>query len=394
MRKSMEKVKLGKYVKIENGYAFKSKNFVENGSPIIRITDLTNNNMNLNTCAKYTIEDFEKFEKYLVKEGDILIAMSGATTGKIGIVKGIEERIYLNQRIGNFKVLNDSKLNKTFLYYLVTSQDYQKKIKKIASGCAQQNISSKQLEGIEVNIPPLETQKQIVEVLERAEKLKKYREKADNLTEDYLKSIFLEMFGDVGKNPKKFDVVSIKDVVEKTSNENPKNEYPDEYFDYIDISSIDSSIGKITSSTQYLGNEASSRARQKIKTNDLLVSTVRPNLNAVGLVPEEFNNQIASTGFCVLRASEKISPEYLFLISRSNYFIESLINQCKGASYPAVNNGDVLNLKIPLPPLELQNKFAEIVKRVEEIKKYQKDSKNEIDNLFNNLMQKNFQWKD
>ncbi|MDR0913275.1 MAG: restriction endonuclease subunit S [Methanobrevibacter sp.] len=390
----MEKVKLGKYVKIENGYAFKSKNFVENGSPIIRITDLTNNNMNLNTCAKYTIEDFEKFEKYLVKEGDILIAMSGATTGKIGIVKGIEERIYLNQRIGNFKVLNDSKLNKTFLYYLVTSQDYQKKIKKIASGCAQQNISSKQLEGIEVNIPPLETQKQIVEVLERAEKLKKYREKADNLTEDYLKSIFLEMFGDVGKNPKKFDVVSIKDVVEKTSNENPKNEYPDEYFDYIDISSIDSSIGKITSSTQYLGNEASSRARQKIKTNDLLVSTVRPNLNAVGLVPEEFNNQIASTGFCVLRASEKISPEYLFLISRSNYFIESLINQCKGASYPAVNNGDVLNLKIPLPPLELQNKFAEIVKRVEEIKKYQKDSKNEIDNLFNNLMQKNFQWKD
>ena len=279
-------------------------------------------------------------------------------------------------------------INQEYLYFYFNF--ISEELENNGTGSTFKAITKNQLQNVQIPVPPIESQNKIVEILEKAEKLKTYREKADKFTEDYLKSIFLEMFGNIGKNDKNWEIVQIKDLVLKTYNENPKNEYPEEHLDYIDISSIDSSVGKIISSTKYLGKKAPSRARQKIKANDLLISTVRPNLNAVGLVPSKFDNQIASTGFCVLRANESVIPEYLFSISRSEYFIQSLVNQCKGASYPAVNNGDILNLKIPLPPIELQNKFAKIVERVEKIKEYQNQSKIEIDNLFNNLMQKAF----
>ncbi len=246
------------------------------------------------------------------------------------------------------------------------------------------------LKEIDVIIPPMETQKEIVNQLEKIDNLRLLRDKSLELSDLYMKSLFIEIFGSIYLNPNNWETYYIKDLVKSTKNENPKNEYPEKYFNYVDISSIDVSIGKITNFSTIKGEDAPSRARQKIQYNDLLVSTVRPNLNGVALVPSNLNNQIGSTGFCILRCDKKILPEYLYYISRSQFFIKSLMLKARGASYPAVTNNDILNLKIPVPPIELQNQFAEIVQQVEIIKKYQNQSKEELDNLFNNLMQKAF----
>ena len=240
---------------------------------------------------------------------------------------------------------------------------------------------------IKIHLPPLATQKKIVQILERAEKLKQNREDADKLTKDFLKSVFMEMFGD----KKKFEKVKIGEIILETETENPERDYPNKFFEYVDISSIDNKQGRIVNSTKLLGKEAPSRARQKIKFNDLIISTVRPNLNSVALVPEELDQQICSTGFCILRAnSKKVVPSYLYQIARSSNFIESMNKIAKGAAYPAVSNKDILTYEIPLPSIELQNKFALIVKEVESMKEQQKHSKEQIDNLFNALMQKAF----
>ncbi len=319
--------------------------------------------------------------KRKVKKGSILMSVR-APVGDVNIAN-------INYCIGRgLASLNLKNGDNKYLFYLL---NYLKpKIQESGTGSTFKAITKSGLEKIKIPVPPLEDQKKIVEILEKAEKLKEWRAKADELADEYLKSIFQEMFGDPGKNPKNWDVAKIQNVVQKTKNENPEKDYPDESFYYIDISSIDSKIGKITSYSEFLGENAPSRARQKVETKDLLVSTVRPNLNAVALVSHKLNNQIASTGFCVLRPSEKISPEYLFYISRSKYFVESLINQCKGASYPAVNNSDILSLKIPIPLIAIQNQFAQIVQQVETLKTHQSQSKQEIDNLFNTLMQKAF----
>src|SRR5580700_9339079 len=94
---------------------------------------------------------------------------------------------------------------------------------------------------------------------------------------------------------------TIGELCETTTQRDPSMR-PDEEFAYIDISSLDKDSKTIVRPSRLLGNDAPSRARKEIKAEDILVSTVRPNLNAVALVPPELDGQIASTGFCVLRA--------------------------------------------------------------------------------------------
>ncbi len=234
--------------------------------------------------------------------------------------------------------------------------------------------------------PDIQVQKAIVSILEKAEALKQKREQADKLTKDYLQSVFYEMFDNKG-----FPRAKLKELIIKIENKNPAKEFPEEYFKYIDISSIDNNIKKVVSTNKLLGKEAPSRAKQQVKTNDIILSTVRPNLNAVALIPRELNNQICSTGFCVLRLDkDKVTAEYIFMNLTDRKFIESMAKIAKGASYPAVSDKDILNSEIPLPPLPLQQKFASIVEQVEKLKEKQKQSKEEINLMFDSLMQKAF----
>jgi type I restriction enzyme S subunit len=165
---------------------------------------------------------------------------------------------------------------------------------------------------------------------------------------------------------------------------------PDEYFKYVDISGVDNKIGKIIEFKTILGKDAPSRARKEIKKEDVLVSTVRPNLNATALVPTELDNQICSTGFAVLRSKSSLNPIYLYAFTRQREFVEALIAKMKGASYPAVTDKDVLSVEIKVPPIEFQNKFAFITNKVELMRDRQSASLGEIAELFNSLMFKAF----
>lgn len=138
---------------------------------------------------------------------------------------------------------------------------------------------------------------------------------------------------------------------------NPTNA-PDGEFWYVDISSIDSTLKIISIPTKTKGKNASVRARQLIRTNDVLVSTTRPNLNAVALVPDEYDGQICSTGFCVLRCGDELDADYLFHFVRSGIFINSLSSLVQGALYPAVTDKQVFAQSIPWIPLEKQRQIA------------------------------------
>ena len=111
---------------------------------------------------------------------------------------------------------------------------------------------------------------------------------------------------------------------------------PDQPFRYVDISSVDNRLKRVTGAKQLLGKDAPSRARQMIRANDVLVATTRPNLNAVALVPKELDGEICSTGFCVLRSNGEVEPESLFAFVQAETFVRSLSELVKGALYPAV----------------------------------------------------------
>lgn len=145
---------------------------------------------------------------------------------------------------------------------------------------------------------------------------------------------------------------------------------PDNPFLYVDISGVDRNLKTIISAPEILGVHAPSRARKEIYKGDVLVSTVRPNLNAVAMVPPGLDGQIASTGFCVLRPNRAIIDEkYLFYFTTTPEFIAILSSKVRGAHYPAVSDGDVKELEIPLPPPSEQKRIVEILNQADALRK-------------------------
>jgi type I restriction enzyme, S subunit len=132
-------------------------------------------------------------------------------------------------------------------------------------------------------------------------------------------------------------------------------------FTYIDISSIDTQKKLVACASHVDVTEAPSRARQLVQPGDVLVSTTRPNLNAVALIDEVYRGAVASTGFCVLRPSEMLSPSFLYYFVRTSKFIENTSSMVTGALYPAVTDRQVLSMQIPFPPLPEQKRIVAIL---------------------------------
>jgi type I restriction enzyme S subunit len=156
--------------------------------------------------------------------------------------------------------------------------------------------------------------------------------------------------------------VKIAEISSEASTWNPRVSSSDEPFQYIDISSVDAAEKRIGGVVTIAPSEAPSRARQIVRSDDVLVSTVRPNLNAVALVPKELDGATASTGFAILRAdTANVDPVYLYHWVRSPQFVREMTARATGASYPAVTERAVRDSLLPLPPLAEQRRIAAIL---------------------------------
>ena len=166
----------------------------------------------------------------------------------------------------------------------------------------------------------------------------------------------------------------------------PLRAAPDEEFRYIDLGAVDQDTKSITEAREIACAEAPSRARQLVRTGDVLVSTVRPNLNGVALVPNDLNGATASTGFCVLRPDpEKLSGSYLFHWVKSAAFVGDMVSKATGASYPAVSDRIIFESLFPLPPLEEQRRIAAILDQAETLRTHRRTALALLDSLTQSL---------
>ena len=151
--------KLSDLCKIENGFAFSSNDYKTEGTPLVRISNIANNSIDLTECVYIQNKTDDRF---IVSKGDLLIAMSGATTGKMGVYS-YEGTSYLNQRVGNIKILDNSLL--LLGYRDVFMQSKVDDILKLAYGGAQPNISASVIGNFEFLLPPIDEQKRIIEAI-------------------------------------------------------------------------------------------------------------------------------------------------------------------------------------------------------------------------------------
>lgn len=153
--------KLSDLCRIENGFAFSSNDYKTQGIPLVRISNIIHNTIDITDCAYIEGVTDNKFK---ISKGDLLIAMSGATTGKMGVYP-FDETAYLNQRVGNIKILNKSLLSPDYRNtYMQSKVD---EILKIAYGGAQPNISASVIGNFDFPLPPYKEQIRIVETVQR-----------------------------------------------------------------------------------------------------------------------------------------------------------------------------------------------------------------------------------
>jgi type I restriction enzyme S subunit len=174
----------------------------------------------------------------------------------------------------------------------------------------------------------------------------------------------------------------IGEVVERAQTWNPSRSPVDEVFEYIDLSAVDQDAKMIMGAREVPCGEAPSRARQLVESGDILVSTVRPNLNGVACVPGHLDGATASTGFCVVRASKtKANSAYLFHWVKSPMFIADMVSKATGASYPAVSDRIIFESQIPLPPLAEQKRIAAILDAADALRTKRRESLAQLDAL-------------
>ena len=216
-------------------------------------------------------------------------------------------------------------------------------------------------------LPPMAEQKRIVKKIEELfgvidEQVKRLEATHAALV-SYRQSILQQAFSGKLYKTSTWEEVPLKKcclpVIKRKDSKDPS-----EKFLYLDIASIDNKTNKIIEGTPYRGDTAPSRARQIVQKDDVLFSTVRTYLKNIALITDsKYNNQIASTGFCVIRANQKmLLPHFIFYKTLSDAFLSPLNAKQRGSSYPAVRDGDVLSSIIDLPSLPDQKA---IVKKIE-----------------------------
>jgi type I restriction enzyme S subunit len=160
--------------------------------------------------------------------------------------------------------------------------------------------------------------------------------------------------------PVGWEMKTLGEVCVKTETVNPKIN-PEKEFIYLDVSSVNKETKLIEATTTLLGKDAPSRARKLVKKDDVIFATVRPTHSRVALIPEDYNEQVCSTGYYVLRAKPIIENQFIFYYLLTDFFNELMESMQKGASYPAVTNKEVESVKIPLPPLPQQKQIVAIL---------------------------------
>lgn len=373
--KNWKQVQLGEIAEFINGRAFKPNEWETTGKKIIRIQDLTSST----NLSNYTTKTFE--DKYLVKKDDLLVSWSATLDAFIWN----QEEGWLNQHI--FKV-NENKniVDRKFLFYLIKSRinDF----KKQTHGSTMKHITKDKFNAIKLSLPPLNTQQKIASTLAKVEKLRELRMQADKLTKDYLKAVFLEMFGDPHRGQwKKQPLSKFGNIVTGNTPSRRNKENYGNYIDWIKSDNLHTSSAFISRSSECLSDIGAKKGRV-VPKGAVLVTCIAGSISSIGntaIADKDvaFNQQINA-----IIPNEDVDSFFLYhLIKNSQKIIQgSATKSLKGI----VSKSKFSSIELPLPPISIQKQFSKIADKIEKTRKYQKQSKEEIENLLNKIMQKAF----
>lgn len=384
----MEWVKLGDVCEFLNGYAFKSSDYISEGYRVIRITNVQRGNIvdndpkYVNTVSTNIIEQFKLFEN------DILISLTG-NVGRVGMIKNELLPAVLNQRVGCIRI-KDKSINNKFLYYFLNRYEFELKCIENSKGIAQKNMSMTFLENVEIPMFDMQTQLKIVEILDNAQSLIDKRKEQIELLDELIQSIFYDMFGDPISNSKGWEKVEFEKVgtfKRGTSKHRPRNapellggKYP--LIQTGDISKADLYLNEYTQTYSELGLKQS-----KMWDKGTFVITIAANIADTAILNFDACFPDSVVAF-IPKDEDRLNKIYLhYWFKNSKKVLDDMATKVAQKNI----NVKILNrVELIIPPIELQNQFAEKVQAIESQKELLNQSLKELENNFNSIMQKAF----
>ena len=321
-----------------------------------------------------------KYNRYIVNEDDVIMVRYGATSGFVG------RNIYGVLANNMFKIMPNKNILKSYLYYYLSQNEVQTYLKEKAISSAMPAINFGMFKNLYIPIFDLETQKKIVEVLDKAQELIDKRKEQIEALDELVKSRFIEIFGDFTKNTNNWEIKNFKEFAKIDTNMTYDYE---KYADYphIGIDSIEKNTGRLVGYRTI--REDNVKSGKYLFTNKhIIYSKIRPNLNKVAL--PDFEGLCSADAYPILPNSNNCNRMYLGILLRSNYFLNYILKFSSRTNLPKVNKKQVEGFNAPMPPIELQNQFADFVKQTDKLKEDMEASLKELEDNFNSLMQRAF----
>ena len=337
-------------------------------------------NCDVNQADKFISQSgYDNSSTQVMPVNTVMIALTGATAGKVG---------YLNvEACGNQSITGIfpcEELNPRFLFYFLISQ--RRKILVDCVGGAQAHISQGYVKKIKVPVYSKSIQERIVNIMNICSKNIKHYEMILKEYDVLVKARFIEMFGDLRTNNKNWQVVSFNECA--SIDTNMIRDF-DGYEDYphIGIDSIEKDTGRIFG-YRTISEDGVISGKYLFTPKHIIYSKIRPNLNKVAL--PDFIGLCSADAYPILVKDTVCTREYFGYTLRSRIFLDYILAFSSRTNLPKVNKSQVEGFKLPLPPIELQNQFADFVQQVDKSREAVKKSLEKTQQLYDSLMQEYF----
>ena len=347
-------VQLGDIAEFINGFAFKPSDWHSSGMPIIRIQNLSKSGSEFNRTERPVPE------KYFVQSGDLLVSWSAT----LGVFKWDGPNAFVNQHI--FKVIPDrNKVDIQYLFYAIDSSIHE--MERFTHGSTMKHINRGEFLSHKIPLPPLEEQRRIAAILDKADALRQKRKQAISLLDSLTQSIFLEIFGDLHNNTKGWNVETLESACDRITVGivvKPASYYQEQGVPALRSLNIGINSLKLDDLVYVSAsdNDGALRKSKLVEGDVVIVRTGQPGKAAI--VPKDLDGANAIDLLIVTPNTSKIAPQFLCTLMNSGIGKRIVLSEKRGQIQQHLNVGSLKSAQVPIPPISEQKRFVSVLKRL------------------------------
>ena len=313
----------------------------------------------------------------------------------IGKVSILDAPMYTNEAIVGLPIKDPSLLYTDYLYYVLKTLDVSSKTDRAVMGAT---LNKKKLEQIKIPLPPLEEQKRIAKILDKADEIRHKRKESIRLTDELLRSTFLDMFGDI--EGKKWILFTVEDIIKQRRNSIRTGPFGSKllHSEFVDegiaVLGIDNAVQNTFkwAKPRFITEEKYAQLKRFTVYPDDVLITIMGTCGRCAIVPSDCPKAINTKHLCCITLDQtKCLPQFLH-----SYFLihpeaqKYLKMDAKGAIMDGLNMTIIKKLPVPLVPIDLQKDYQKIYQKYEKFKNQLQSYYQESENLFNSLLQRAF----